>query len=102
MTSASTRELLRIMCTDFRRDLSEKQRKAFDAFRRQESLTERQEHWVLSMADRLGLAVAPAENVFSEMPEDRQREHVERAAAVRLPWERPGYVKASKPPGGRP
>ena len=94
-----TKEVLKTLCTQYRSDLSSKQRKAFDAFRRATFLTESQEHWVLSVAERFGLAVAPAENVFSKLPEAKREEHAQRAASVQLPWERPGYVKAAKPPG---
>lgn len=92
-------ELLRVLCTDYREDLSQNQRQAFDGMRDLEHLSEKQERWVYSVAERFGLAVAPASNAFSEMSEKKQREHLDRAVRVLLPWEQPGYVKPTKPPG---
>ncbi len=94
----TVQELLRILCTDYREDLTQNQRQAFDSMRDVENLSEKQERWVYAVAERFGLAVAPAANVFSEMPEKKRQEHLERAARVRLPWEQPGYIKPAKPP----
>lgn len=99
--SAATQELLRILCTDYREDLSANQRQAFDQMRELEILSEKQESWVLSVAEKFGLTVAPAKNLFSKLSDKKKQEHIERAARVQLPWERPGYNKASKPPGRR-
>lgn len=96
-----TRELLRKLCTTYRDDLSEKQRAAFDSMRELPALSEKQERWVYAIAEKFGLAVAPAKNVFSDLSEKKQQEHRERAARVQLPWERSGYAKITKPPGSR-
>jgi hypothetical protein len=63
-------------------------------------LTAKQRSWLEAAAVRLGvLDVAPAANVFSSLPPAEQQRHKERAASVVLPWERPGFRRALKPPG---
>jgi hypothetical protein len=93
-------ELIETMISRYSDILTEKQLEAFTSMRGQLTpLTERQSHWVRGVAERLGIEIAPAENIFSTMDESEQREHLTRAAKVVLPWEQPGYVKALKPPG---
>lgn len=94
----TTQQLLHTLLTVYREDLTQKQLDAFESMR-DRHLTEKQERWVYGVAEKLGIAVAPARNVFSAMPEKKQREYVERASKVKLPWELPGYSKAAKPPG---
>ena len=97
--SQAVQDLLRVLCTDYRDDLNQNQRQAFDGMRDLENLSQKQEQWVYAVAERFGLTVAPATNVFSEMSEKKQREHLERAAKVKLPWEKSGYARPAKPPG---
>jgi len=51
-------------------------------------LTDKQKKWLYGVADRLGIQVAPSENIFSSLPPAEQRRQRERAAAVKLPWEK--------------
>ena len=62
------------------------------------ALSEKQRRWIRSVADRLGIQIAPSENTFSELAPEVQREH-RLQVRTRLPWERPGYAKPLKPPG---
>lgn len=85
------------------RSLSAKEREAFESMMRQldrREFSPKQRAWVQAAAVRLGvLDCAPAANVFSSLPPAEQRAHKQRAASVVLPWERPGYQRALKPPG---
>lgn len=62
---------------------------AFDSMRTQLEergrLTKKQIDWLHDVCARLGvIGAAPARNVFSAMPEDVQREHLARAAKVKI------------------
>jgi hypothetical protein len=81
--------------------LTDQQREAFEGMRGRTQLSPRQEKWVRGVADRLGIEVAPSENVFSEMAPEQQREHKRRAEKIVFPWQEEGYVKPLKPPGKR-
>lgn len=89
------------------RSLSVKEREVFESMLRRADveccgLSTKQRAWLHSAAVRLGvLDVAPAANVFSSMPPAEQQAHRQRAASVVLPWEKPGYQRALKPPGSR-
>lgn len=63
---------------------------------RRKALTRSQYEWVSKVADRVGVA-EPAQNLYSsgKVPEGLPRR--ERL----LPFEQPGYVKPTKPPGRR-
>lgn len=91
-------ELITRMLDDYEESLSDKERGAFSDMRPRAALTEKQRGWVRSVAERLGIQVAPARNVFSSMTEAQQREHAAQVR-TRLPWERAGYAKALRPPG---
>lgn len=64
---------------------------ALDAFtewhERPRTLSDKQKKWLYGVADRLGVQVAPSENIFSALPEAEQHRQRERAKAVKLPWE---------------
>jgi len=91
-------ELIARMLDDYEEHLSDKERGAFEDMRSRAALTDKQRGWVRSVAERLGIQVAPAANVFSTMPESQRREHVSQVR-TRLPWERVGYDKPLRPPG---
>jgi hypothetical protein len=55
---------------------------------RETVLTEKQQKWLYGVAERCGLIVAPAENIFSSMSPEKQAEQRARAAKVKLPWEK--------------
>lgn len=61
-------------------------------------LTDKQRAWIRDVAERLGIQVAPARNVFSSMSRREQEEH---RAQVRtqLPWETGQVRRPLKPPG---
>jgi hypothetical protein len=63
------------------------------------SLSARQMEWILGAAERLSLSSKKAENLFSSLPEQRQRAERARAAAVVLPWEKGAQTRPLKPPG---
>ena len=78
--------------------LSDREREVFASMRAGSTLSAPQRNWVRSVAERLGIQVAPSRNVFSAMPEAKKKENLKHVR-TQLPWERPGYVKAAKPPG---
>lgn len=86
-----------------KRTLHSGERKAFrDMLARAKPLSDKQRAWVYGAGNRLGLAlVAPAANVFSSLAPKVQEKERERAAAVVLPWEAPGYKKPLRPPRAR-
>lgn len=97
MTDAELLEL--ITSYKYSERLSEAQREAFgEMLDRGDPLSKAQRRWLYGVAERLGIQIAPAENIFSEMPPAKRAEH-SALATTKLPWERPGYVKATKPPG---
>lgn len=50
-------------------------------------LSDKQKKWLYGVAERLGLQVAPSENLFSSLsPKERARQR-EAAKKVKLPWE---------------
>lgn len=51
------------------------------------TLSDKQRKWLYGVAERLGVATAPSENLFSQLSPARQAEQRARAAKVRLPWE---------------
>lgn len=51
-------------------------------------LTPKMLDWLRGAAERVGLQVAPAENLFSRLSPARQAEQLRAAAKVKLPWER--------------
>ena len=85
-------------------DLSKLERRAFESMQRQleqgRSLSPKQETWIRDIGERLGVEEAPAANLFSQMPKDKQLKEKE-DSRTKLPWEQPGYVKVLKPPGRR-
>lgn len=88
-------ELLARLLDDDR--LSDSEREAFEEMReRGFALSRKQRAWAHAVAARL----APVKNTFSELTD---AERAEQRAQVRtqLPWERPGYEKALRPPGSR-
>lgn len=92
-------ELLQRMLDDKYVDLlSDKEREVFASMRAGAMLSPKQRNWVRSVAERLGIQVAPSRNEFSAMPEAKKKENLKHVRTL-LPWERPGYVKAVKPPG---
>jgi hypothetical protein len=100
----SDEELLVKLLFEHTEALSEKECSVFKSMHAQlerRTLSNRQRYWIQYVADRLGLQTAPSRNAFSELSKAQQREHQERAANVKLPWEQPGYTKALKPPGSK-
>lgn len=92
-------ELLVSMLDDKHADaLSDKERGVFASMRAGATLSAKQRNWVRSVAERLGIQVAPSRNEFSALPKEKKQEHLKRVR-TQLPWEKPGYVKAAKPPG---
>ncbi len=92
-------ELLARMLDDKYADaLSDKERAVFASMRAGAQLWPKQRNWVRSVAERLGIQVAPSRNEFSALPAAKKKENLKRVR-TQLPWERPGYVKALKPPG---
>lgn len=91
-------ELIARMLDDYEEQLSDRERGAFEDMRPRAALTEKQRGWVRSVAERLGIQVAPARNVFSSMPEAQRREHLSQVRTC-LPWECSGYSKVLRPPG---
>ncbi len=89
--------VLRLLCTQYAEDLTEKQRDAFTSMRGHD-LTDKQEDWIYGVAEKLGICTAPSRNEFSRMSEKKRAEH---AALVKtkLPWERGEQSRALKPPG---
>lgn len=86
--------------------LSTKEEKAFKEMlmrlydKPDKPLSEKQREWIHNVAERLRIrGIGPrAKNLFSSLPEHEQKEHLARAAAVKLPWER-GEPRPLKPPG---
>jgi hypothetical protein len=62
-------------------------------------LSKKQRAWIQGVAERLGIQVAPAQNLFSEMEPDKRQENLA-YVRTKLPWEQPEYVKPLKPPRG--
>lgn len=92
-------ELLQRLLDDRYADaLSDREREVFASMRAGSFLSPPQRNWVRSVAERLGIQVALARNVFSAMSAEKRAEHAGQVR-TRLPWEKPGYVKAAKPPG---
>lgn len=92
-------ELLERMLNERYADkLTERELAAFESMRSGSSLSPPQRNWVRSVAERLGIQVAPARNVFSAMAAEKKKEHLSKVRTL-LPWEKPGYKKATKPPG---
>jgi len=82
--------------------LTERELEAFpDMLESGRKLTPKQMEWVLIAAERLDLYAKKAENLFSGLPEQRQRAERARAAAVVLPWEKGLQSRPLKPPGRR-
>lgn len=81
-------ELLDKLCEEplFSR-LGSNEQKAFPAFRKR-TLTEPMRRWVRGAAERVGLQVAPSENLFSQLSPERQEEMRRAALRVKLPWEK--------------
>jgi hypothetical protein len=50
--------------------------------------TDAQLNWLRGVAERLGIATAPSENLFSNLSPERQAEQRRAASKVRLPWEK--------------
>lgn len=73
---------------DLRERVGEHAATAFDSIRARGIVSEKQRAWIRGAAERLGIATAPSENLFSKLSPERQREQRERAAKVRLPWEK--------------
>lgn len=69
-------------------------RRAFEAFsewRRRPGmqLSPKQRAWLFGVAERYGvIEAAPSENIFSQLPLKKQAEQRERAARVKMPWEK--------------
>lgn len=61
-------------------------------------LTPKQMEKVLGAADRLKLHKR-SQNLFSNLPESRQKAERKRAAAVVLPWEKGLMARPLRPPG---
>ena len=82
------RELLDLLCEEphFSK-LGKKAQKAFPEWK-ERTLTGPMRRWLRADADRLGIQVAPSENLFSNLSPERQAEQRARAAKVRLPWEK--------------
>jgi hypothetical protein len=51
------------------------------------TLSDKQRKWLYGVAERLGIATAPSENIFSSLSPERQVEQRRAAARVKLPWE---------------
>lgn len=51
------------------------------------TLSDKQKKWLYGVAERLGIATAPSENLFSSLSPERQAEQRRAAARVKLPWE---------------
>lgn len=85
----SDRELLVVILDEHDAKLTGAALHAFTEWRDSErTLTDKQKKWLYGVADRLGVQVAPSENIFSSLPPAEQRRQRERAAAVKLPWEK--------------
>lgn len=65
--------------------------KTFEAFTEwaltERPLSDKQKAWLYGVAERLGLMVAPGENLFSKLSPFEQRRQREKAKAI-LPWEK--------------
>lgn len=95
--------VLKLLVERYDEDLTDGQRKAFRSMLAQldyRDLTEKQEQWVYGIGEKLGVCVAPAANVFSQMSPKERAEH-ERHVHTKLPWERGEMVLPKKPPQGR-
>ena len=92
-------ELLAHMLDDKYVDaLSDKEREVFASMRAGAQLSAKQGNWVRAVAERIGIQVEPSRNVFSSMSDAKKKENLKHVRTL-LPWEKPGYVKAAKPPG---
>lgn len=88
---------------DLAERLCSREREAFESMRDQNyPLTQKQLDWIRSKGEQLGIQTAPARNSFSALTPEKQAEHRERAAAVKLPWERGEATLPKKPPGKKP
>lgn len=61
------------------------------------SLSTKQRRWLRSVAERLGIRVPAVKNVFSTMSEAERATQLQQVKTL-LPWEKPGYKKALRPP----
>lgn len=97
----SPEQILQVLCAQHAEDLTSVQKKAFESMRDQEfELTQKQIDWVYGVAEKLGICVAPARNVFSRMTPEKRAEHA-RNVRTKLPWERGEQTLPKKPPGRR-
>jgi len=82
--------------------LTDRSRRAFGQWLDQldrRDLSEAQRAWLNDAAQRLGVIhAAPAANVFSQLPPQKQAEHRARASRVKMPWEATPGLKVMKPP----
>lgn len=86
--NAKMRELIEQLLALPEGRLSDAQREAFQGMLdRGWPLTDKQLHWVNGVAERLGLQVAPSENLFSAMSPEKQAAQRARAKGI-LPWEK--------------
>lgn len=100
-------EMLHEMLSDaYSHRLSTKESKAFREMlerlweKPDKPLSDKQREWIHNVAERLHVQGIgqKARNLFSALPEHEQKEHLARASAVKLPWER-GEPRPLKPPG---
>ena len=81
-------ELLERLLTEHRDKLTDNQLEAFEGMQDQGyPVTVKQAAWFRGVAERLGIQVAPSENLFSNMDPDKRARQLEAAKKVRLPWE---------------
>lgn len=83
-------ELLDVLLTEHRDRLTDAQLQAFEGMRagvHGRFLTPNQSNWVFGVAERLGVQVAPSENLFSAMDPEKQARQRAAASRVKLPWE---------------
>ena len=95
---AAEREMLEDLLEDER--LGDKERKAFAGMLDDlgpQGLSQKQLAWVQDRWEKLELGVGPSLNLFSSGKV--KGADPGSPNAVRLPWERDGYVKPLKPPG---
>lgn len=91
-------EVLAVLLESYADELPERARKAFEDMVGR-PLSEKQRRWVFGMAESFGICVAPAQNLFSNMPEAKRRENLRQVKTL-LPWERGVQKLPKRPPGG--
>lgn len=64
-------------------------------------LSVKQRRWARGVAERLGIRVPIAKNLFSTMSDAERKAQLGQVKTL-LPWEKPGYKKVLRPPTREP